>query len=68
VSRTSKALFAPGNILATPGVLAAVSASGDSLLDLLIRHLTGDWSEMSEHDRRENELSVERGWQGSIRL
>jgi hypothetical protein len=62
VSRTRKVLFAPGNILATPGALAAVSASGDSLLDLLMRHLAGDWSEMSEHDRRENDLSLREGF------
>lgn len=48
--------------MATPGALAAVNASGDSLLDLLMRHLTGDWEGMSEHDRRENESSVQHGW------
>lgn len=62
VSRTGKILFPPGSILATPGALQAIQASGDSLLDLLMRHLTGDWREMDEHDRRENELSVECGW------
>jgi hypothetical protein len=63
VSRTGKLLFSPGNILATPGALAAIADSpGDSLLDLLMRHLPGDWREMDEHDRRENELSLREGF------
>jgi len=61
VSRTGKIPFAHGNILSTPGALVAVSASGNSLLDLLMRHLSGDWSEMSEHDGRENDLSLHEG-------
>lgn len=62
MSGTGKILFRPGHILATPGALAAISASGNLLFDLLMRHLTGDWSELDEHDRRENELSLQNGW------
>ena len=28
----------------------------------MVRHLAGDWVELDEHDRRENELSLEYGW------
>jgi len=62
VSRTAKVLFRPGQVLATPGALKATKASGDSPLDLLMRHLTGDWREMSEHDQKGNEFSVREGF------
>lgn len=48
--------------MATPGALEALRASGDDPLVLLQRHLNGDWGDVDEHDRRENELSVECGW------
>lgn len=54
--------FAPGSVVATPGALESLRASGDDPLVLLERHLSGDWGDADEHDRRENELSVERGW------
>ncbi len=63
MSKTGKFLFWPGNVLSTPGALRAIAESpGDSFTDLLVRHLTGDWSEMSADDRRENELSVREGF------
>jgi hypothetical protein len=54
--------FEPGQIVATPGALEAFRASGDDPLPFLQRHLAGDWGELDEHDRHENELSLERGW------
>jgi hypothetical protein len=54
--------FSPGNVVATPGALAAFSASGDDILAYLIRHITGDWGEVDAHDRAENELSVREGF------
>jgi len=54
--------FSPGSIVATPGALEALRVSGDDALAYLVRHLRGDWGDLDEHDRRENELSVERGW------
>ncbi len=62
MSKTGKVLFFPGQVLATPGALEAIQASGDSSFDLLMRHLTGDWGNVDEHDRRENELSVREGF------
>jgi hypothetical protein len=50
--------FKPGQVVATPGALAALEASGESLLTYLQRHLSGDWGEVDEHDARENELSL----------
>lgn len=60
MSKTGLILFWPGEVVATPGALEAIKASGDSPFDLLVRHMTGDWREMDEHDRKENELSVKR--------
>jgi hypothetical protein len=56
------ARFPPGQIVATPGALAALEESGESPDVFLKRHLTGDWGEVDDHDRRENELSVVQGF------
>jgi hypothetical protein len=54
--------FSPGQVVTTPGALEAFRASGDDFLAYLIRHIAGDWGDVDEHDRRENELSLEHGW------
>jgi hypothetical protein len=36
--------------------------SGEDVLDHLERHLSGDWGEVCEEDRQENELSEKNGW------
>jgi hypothetical protein len=54
--------FQPGQIVATPAALDAFEASGEDVLDYLERHLAGDWGDVDEHDRRENELSLQLGW------
>jgi hypothetical protein len=56
------ARFPPGRIVATPGALAALEEAGASPGIFLKRHLTGDWGEVDDHDRRENELSVVQGF------
>jgi hypothetical protein len=56
------AWFPPGRIVATPGALAALEEAGESPGIFLKRHLTGDWGEVDDHDRRENELSVVQGF------
>jgi len=54
--------FSPGSVVATPAVLEAFRAAGDDPLAYLVRHLAGDWGDVDEHDRRENELSLQHGW------
>ena len=54
--------FAPSSVVATPGALEALRASGDDPFVLLQQHLNGEWGDVDEHDRRENEMSVQRGW------
>ena len=58
----SGAKFEPGQIVGTPGALEAFRASGDDLLAYLLRHIAGDWGDVDEHDRHENELSLQNGW------
>lgn len=53
--------FPAGQLVATPGALAALEASGDSVFTYLQRHLAGDWGEVDEADRRENEFSLKAG-------
>lgn len=53
--------FRLGRILATPGAVDLLAKTRVSILDLLIRHVRGDWGNISDEDRRQNELSVEAG-------
>ncbi|MGA2674959.1 MAG: hypothetical protein ABSE99_17225 [Terracidiphilus sp.] len=54
--------FPLGQIVATPGALAAFERAGDAPAAFLRRHLSGDWGELDAHDRHENELSVAAGF------
>lgn len=53
--------FSPGRILATPGALAAMEEAGIAPASLLLRHINGNWGELSAEDRAENEWSI---WHG----
>ena len=57
-----KPLFDLGQLVATPGALAALEKSGESPMDFLSRHVTGDWGDIPEEDRAENQLSLEKGF------
>jgi pilus assembly protein CpaF len=57
-----KPLFDLGQLVATPGALAALEKSGQSPMDFLSRHVTGDWGELSEDDRKENQFSLGKGF------
>ncbi len=52
------ALFPLGRTVATPGALSALCDAGQSPLEFLRRHQTGDWGELCDADKRENELSL----------
>jgi len=58
----SAARFSLGRVVATPGVLEALHEAGQEPLTFLARHVTGDWGDLDEHDRRENEFAVEHGF------
>jgi hypothetical protein len=56
----SAARFPLGRLLSTPGVLEQVPLQ--DMLTALSRHIRGDWGELSEEDRAENDLSLSRGF------
>ena len=56
---TAKAKFHPGQIVATPGALEAIQASGQSPEVFLGAHLEGHWGgELCEEDRRLNDEAL----------
>ena len=61
MQRTTKPLFDLGQLVATPGALAALEKTGQSPMEFLSRHVTGDWGDIPEEDRKENQYSLERG-------
>lgn len=52
------AKFSLGRIVATPGALAALSQANQNPVEFLARHQQGDWGEVPEDDKQENESSV----------
>ena len=55
---TSLALFSPGQIVATPSAVAALQTHHCLSLDLLIRHMTGDWGVVPEEDAQANQQAL----------
>ena len=53
--------FELGRIFATPAALEVIANTRVSIIDLLIRHVRGDWGDLSESDREQNELSIDAG-------
>jgi hypothetical protein len=53
--------FTLGRIVATPGALRALSEAQQSPAEFLDRHSAGDWGDLEDEDKQENEFSVERG-------
>lgn len=55
-------LFRLGQIVGTPGALDALAAAEQQPLELLARHVTGDWGEVPEEDKEANDKAVEQGF------
>lgn len=53
--------FSLGRAVITPGAIEALEEAGQMPNEFLDRHARGDWGDLSEHDRRENEFSVREG-------
>jgi hypothetical protein len=47
-----------GQIVATPAAFPAFEDSAEQPGDFLPRHACGDWADLCEEDRRENEFSL----------
>ena len=54
-------LFALGQVVATPAALSAIAELGLSPIELIHRHVTGDWSELAAEDQRTNALALHTG-------
>ena len=54
-------LFKHGQIVATQGALS-LEEQGVKLLTYLHRHLSGDWGDLDEEDKAENDFSIEHGF------
>jgi hypothetical protein len=50
-----------GRIVATPGALDALNEAGVSPADLLRRHHSGDWGNLSVSDQRANDRAARNG-------
>jgi hypothetical protein len=50
-----------GQLVATPGALTALQESGQSPLDFVARHVTGDWGEVDQEDWQLNDEAVKEG-------
>jgi hypothetical protein len=55
-------LFPPGRLVATPGTLDLLDETNKSPLEFLSRHLRGDWGDLCQEDKTENELSLKYGF------
>jgi len=54
--------FELGQIVATPGALAALKKAGQQPGEFLTRHVHREWGDLDDDDRRENEYSLEHGF------
>jgi hypothetical protein len=54
--------FELGQMVATPGALAALEESGEQPSEFLARHAAGDWGALTDEDRKENEFSLAHGF------
>ena len=55
------AKFPLGQVVATPGSLVALAEAGQNPHEFVRRHAVGDWGDLDEEGRRENERSLEDG-------
>lgn len=57
----SEILFEPGRVVATPGALEAMEKNAILSLDLLSRHLCGDWGVVPREDAKANRDALKYG-------
>jgi len=47
--------------VSTPGALAAMADVGQDSVELLLRHVTGDWGDLCDEDKAANDRAVKEG-------
>ena len=55
-----KARFQLGQLVATRGALSALELAGQLPLEFIRRHQSGDWGDLCEEDKQENEFSIDK--------
>ncbi len=50
--------FRPGRVVITPGALRALQEAGQDAVELLSRHLAGDWGPVCDADKQANDEAV----------
>jgi hypothetical protein len=53
--------FALGELYLTPGAIEVLAAIGQSPATFLQRHVTGDWGDLSDGDKRLNDEAIGEG-------
>jgi hypothetical protein len=54
-------LFDTGQIVATPGAIRLLQNAGIDPRELLARHVNGDWGDLGDEDKQQNDIAVETG-------
>ena len=54
-------LFPLGQVLATPGAISLMEAHGIDSVDLLRRHVSGDWGDLCPEDAMANDSALAHG-------
>lgn len=53
--------FELGQVVATPAAIVAIEFAHTTAHELLQRHMSGDWGDLSEEDKALNDRAVEEG-------
>jgi len=59
---SKQSAFELGQIVATPGALAALRKAGQQPGEFLTRHVNREWGNLSDEDKNENDYSLEHGF------
>jgi hypothetical protein len=54
-------VFKMGRIVATPAALSALHSAGECLGCILLRHLSNDWGDLDDDDKRANDDALLHG-------
>ena len=57
-----KPRFSLGQVVATPGALEVLQKAERDPAEFIARHVVGEWGDLEDEDKQENELSVEQGF------
>lgn len=58
---TSNPLFPLGRVVATPGAIEALTSTGQTPSEFLVRHQAGDYGVVDDDDRKANDAAVRCG-------